>query len=107
MSVTRMLIGGEWRDAGSGRTEDITSPYDGSVVGTVPRASQDDVEAAITAAEVGAVTWRRTPAHERMRILLRLRQRAHQLDAVVAGRPGGTTRGPAALPAQASRPTWG
>ncbi len=31
-------------------------------MGTVPRAGLDDVEAAVTAAEAGAVTWRRTPA---------------------------------------------
>src|SRR3954451_2905998 len=66
-----MLIGGEWREAVSGRTEDITSPFDGAVVGTVPRAGMDDADAAVTAAEAGAVIWRRTPAHERMRILLR------------------------------------
>lgn len=66
-----MLIGGDWRAAMSGRTEDITSPYDGSVVGTVPRAGLDDVEVAVTAAVAGAAAWRRTPAHERMRILLR------------------------------------
>jgi len=71
MSVTPMLIGCEWRAAASGRTEDITSPYDGSVVGTVPRAGPDDVHAAIAAAEAGAARWRRTPAHERMAILLR------------------------------------
>jgi acyl-CoA reductase-like NAD-dependent aldehyde dehydrogenase len=47
MSVTPMLIGGNWRTAASGRTEDIRSPYDGSVVGTVPRAGLADVEAAI------------------------------------------------------------
>lgn len=72
MDLTPMLIGGEWRAAAStGRAEDVTSPYDGTVVGTVPVAGIDDVDAALTAAEAGAVTWRRTPAHERMQILLR------------------------------------
>jgi glyceraldehyde-3-phosphate dehydrogenase (NADP+) len=66
-----MLLGGRWRPSASGRTEDITSPYDGTVVGTVPRAALDDVEAAVAAAVAGAHTWRRTPAHERMGILLR------------------------------------
>jgi len=74
MSFAPMLIGGERRAAASGRTEDITSPYDGSVVGTVPRAGPADVEAAVVAAEAGAATWRRTPAHERMRILLHAAQ---------------------------------
>jgi acyl-CoA reductase-like NAD-dependent aldehyde dehydrogenase len=66
-----MLVGGRWREALSGRTEDITSPFDGTVVGTVPRAGVEDADAAVTAAEAGAAMWRRTPAHERMRILLR------------------------------------
>ena len=72
MARTEMLIGGRWRPAsGPGLREDVTSPYDGSVVGTVPVAGADDVEAALSAAEHGARTWRHTPAHERMRILLR------------------------------------
>ena len=71
MDLTPMLIGGSWRTAKTGRTEDVISPYDGSVVGTVPMAGPDDVEAALSAAEHGAVRWRRTPAHERMQILLR------------------------------------
>jgi acyl-CoA reductase-like NAD-dependent aldehyde dehydrogenase len=80
-----MLIGGRWRPAaGSGQTEEVTSPYDGSVVGTVPVAGTDDVEAALRAAERGAQTWRHTPAHERMRILLRAAELADQRAAETA-----------------------
>jgi glyceraldehyde-3-phosphate dehydrogenase (NADP+) len=46
MDLTPMLIGGSWRTAITGITEDVTSPYDGSVVGMVPVAGPDDVEAA-------------------------------------------------------------
>ena len=85
MDLTSMLIGGDWRPAvGTGLSEDVTSPYDGSVVGTVPIAGREDVEAALTAAEAGAVQWRRTPAHTRMKILL--------------GRRSSRTSGPATLP---------
>jgi len=84
MEHRNLLIGGDWRPAEAGRTEDVTSPYDGSVVGTVPVASRDDVEAALTAAEAGAATWRRTPAHERMRILLRAAELADQRAAEIA-----------------------
>ena len=74
-----MLIGGRWRPAaGVGRREDVTSPYDGSVVGSVPVAGAGDVEAALAAAEQGAGTWRRTPAHERMRVLLGAAQLAEE-----------------------------
>jgi glyceraldehyde-3-phosphate dehydrogenase (NADP+) len=73
-----MFIGGRRQAARSGRTEEVTSPFDGSVVGTVPVASPEDVDAALGAAELGAVTWRRTPAHERMRILLRAAELADE-----------------------------
>jgi len=81
-----LLIGGQWRPAaGSGRTDDVRSPYDGTVVGTVPVAGLDDVEAALASAQAGALTWRRTPAHERMRILLRAAQLADDRAAEIAG----------------------
>ena len=79
MDLTPMLIGGDWRPAaGTGRTENVTSPYDGSVVGTVPMAGGEDVDAALTAAETGAARWRGTPAHARMKILLRAAELADQ-----------------------------
>jgi glyceraldehyde-3-phosphate dehydrogenase (NADP+) len=81
-----MLIGGQWRPvSGSGQREDVTSPYDGSVVGTVAVAGTDDVEAALRAAEHGARTWRHTPAHERMRILMRAAELADERAAEIAG----------------------
>jgi acyl-CoA reductase-like NAD-dependent aldehyde dehydrogenase len=95
MTAMEMLIGGRWRPAaGPGRSEDVTSPYDGSVVGTVPVAGTDDVAAALTAAEQGAATWRRTPAHERMRVLLRAAEladaRAEETARLISGECGKT-----------------
>jgi acyl-CoA reductase-like NAD-dependent aldehyde dehydrogenase len=85
MDGNSMLIGGRWRSAiGIGKTEEVTSPYDGSVVGTVPVGSVRDVEAAFAAAEHGAAVWRRTPAHERMRILMRAADLAEQRAAEIA-----------------------
>ena len=51
-----MLIGGRWRPAsGPGAVEEVTSPFDGSVVGTVPVATVEDVDAAVArAVELGA-----------------------------------------------------
>ena len=66
-----MLIGGTWSPAASGTREDVKSPYDGTVVGSVPVAGPADVDAVLAAAERGAAIWRATPAHERARILLR------------------------------------
>ena len=38
-----MLIGGTWQPTASGRAEEVTSPFDGAVIGTVPVAGADDV----------------------------------------------------------------
>ena len=55
-----MLIGGRWQPAaGSRRVEEVTSPFDGTVVGTVPVGTVEDVEAALAAAQAGAGRWRR------------------------------------------------
>ncbi len=79
-----ILIGGTWSPAASGAREDIRSPYDGTVVGSVLVAGLADVEAALDAAEQGATTWRVTPAHERMRILLRAAALADERAAEIA-----------------------
>jgi acyl-CoA reductase-like NAD-dependent aldehyde dehydrogenase len=42
-----MPIGGTWQPAASGRTEEVTSPFGGAVIGTVPAAGPDDVRAAL------------------------------------------------------------
>ena len=90
----KMLIGGTWQAAASGRTEDVTSPFDGTITGTVPVAGPADVRAALDRAEAGAVTWRRTPAHERMRILLRAAEladeRAEQTAQIISAEAGKT-----------------
>jgi acyl-CoA reductase-like NAD-dependent aldehyde dehydrogenase len=90
----KMLIGGTWQAAASGRTEDVTSPFDGTVTGTVPVAGPDDVRAAVDRAEAGAGTWRRTPAHERMRILLRAAEladeRAERIAQIISAEAGKT-----------------
>src|SRR5919108_1382814 len=89
-----MLIGGRWQPAASGRTEDVTAPFDGSAAGTLPVAALSDVRAALDRTQAGAATWRRTPAHERMRILLRAAeladQRAEQTAQVISLEAGKT-----------------
>jgi acyl-CoA reductase-like NAD-dependent aldehyde dehydrogenase len=79
-----MLIGGTWVPAASGSREEITSPFDGATAGTVPVAGPPDVDAALTAAQAGAALWRRTPAHERMQILLRAAELADERAAEIA-----------------------
>ena len=84
LTNTQLLIGGQWTAARSGEVEEVRSPFDGSVVGEVATAGLADVELALAAAERGAVVWRRTPAHERMRILLRAAGLADERTALIA-----------------------
>src|ERR671919_2155526 len=79
-----LLIGGQWTGSRLGDVEEVRSPYDGSVVGVVPTAGLDDVELALQVAERGAAIWRRTPGHERMRILLRAAELADERTAQIA-----------------------
>ena len=45
--IVELLVGGAWSPAKSGRQEDVTSPFDGAVVGSVPVAGAADVDAAL------------------------------------------------------------
>ncbi|CAB4591837.1 unannotated protein [freshwater metagenome] len=92
MSPGSMLINGEWVDAVAGEREDVTSPFDGRVVGTVPLARAADATRAIDAAVSGFDRWRRTPAHERAAILMRAAaladERAENIANIMSGENG-------------------
>lgn len=92
MSPRSMLINGEWVDAVAGEREDVTSPFDGHVVGTVPLARAADATRAIDAAVSGFDRWRRTPAHERAAILMRAAaladERAENIANIMSGENG-------------------
>jgi acyl-CoA reductase-like NAD-dependent aldehyde dehydrogenase len=63
----KILVGGEWRE-----TKDVLEvkfPYDGSTVGAVYMASQQDMEDAIVAAQKGFEITRKLPAYRRTEIL--------------------------------------
>jgi acyl-CoA reductase-like NAD-dependent aldehyde dehydrogenase len=89
-----MLIGGAWQPASSGLAEDVTSPFDGAVIGNVPVAGVADVRAALDRAEHGAAVWRRTPAFERMSVLMRAAaladERAEQIAQIISAECGKT-----------------
>ncbi|MBA3388340.1 MAG: aldehyde dehydrogenase family protein, partial [Rubrobacter sp.] len=46
----KMLVGGEWVDARSGKTFESVNPYTGRAWATVPEADDDDVDQAVRAA---------------------------------------------------------
>jgi succinate-semialdehyde dehydrogenase/glutarate-semialdehyde dehydrogenase len=67
----RMYIDGRWTDGSSGRTVPVIDPATEDVLGEVPLASTDDLDAAIAAADDGFRRWRATPVAERTAILHR------------------------------------
>lgn len=70
----KMLIGGEWQPAQSGRYFDSINPYNQEVWAKVPRAGADDVNAAVKAAHAAFTTgpWSKMTATERGALLRNL-----------------------------------
>jgi succinate-semialdehyde dehydrogenase/glutarate-semialdehyde dehydrogenase len=50
---------------------EVEKPFTGEILGTVPRCTAQDVEAAIARARVAQAAWRRTSFEQRKRVLLR------------------------------------
>jgi len=74
LSDSRLLreqcyINGQWCDANSGKTVDVTNPANGEVIAKVPFMGAEETREAISAAEVAQVKWRRMLAKERADIL--------------------------------------
>lgn len=63
----KMFLRGEWVDAS--KKIDVTNPYDGSVVDTVPAGTAEDVDAALAGLVKGAEVIRAMPAYDRSLIL--------------------------------------
>src|SRR5688572_3198746 len=90
----RMHIAGHWVD----RAEkvEVRNPFDGSVIDTVPRATVDDVDAAVAGAVEGAAAMRRMPAYERYRVLRRaaelMEQRTDELGRLISQEEGKTLK---------------
>jgi len=64
-------INGQWCDADSGATLDVTNPADGVKLGTVPLMAATETGVAIDAAAVAFESWKKTTAKERSEILRR------------------------------------
>ena len=66
------LIGGEWVQADSGATLDVTNPANGQKLGTVPKSGKAETRRAIEAADKAFGTFRKTTANERSKMLRKL-----------------------------------
>ncbi len=62
-------IAGASRPASDGTRSEVHSPHDGSVVGSVPKASAADLDSAVEAAHIAFQTWSRLTAYEREKVI--------------------------------------
>jgi acyl-CoA reductase-like NAD-dependent aldehyde dehydrogenase len=67
--LMKMFLAGKWVDRND--KIEVLNPFDGSVVDTVPRATADDVDAALSSAVQGADEMRQLTAYRRYQILRR------------------------------------
>lgn len=67
-----LVIGGEHREASDGATFEVRNPATNEILAKVPRATRDDVSAAIDEAESSFEKWSETPAPERAEVLYRV-----------------------------------
>ena len=65
-----MFINGEWVEARSGATFEVTNPATGEIIGTVADGGAEDAEAAIAAADAAQSAWGATTAFERADLLM-------------------------------------
>lgn len=95
----QLLIGSRWLDAGPGdarEVREVRDPASGQVLGRLPLATDDDIEAAAQAAAQAAVPWKQMTALERGRILNRIaaqiREQATSLATILTLEQGKTLR---------------
>jgi succinate-semialdehyde dehydrogenase/glutarate-semialdehyde dehydrogenase len=65
----KFFIDGKWKTRDDG--EPVINPSDGSVITTLPHVTRADLDDALAAAQKGFEVWRKTPAIEREKIMLR------------------------------------
>jgi aminobutyraldehyde dehydrogenase len=68
----KVLVGGEWVDAGDGATMEIVNPATEETVARVPRCDEADVDRAVRAAGAAAEEWAETTPQERAELVLQL-----------------------------------
>jgi succinate-semialdehyde dehydrogenase / glutarate-semialdehyde dehydrogenase len=88
----RLFIGGEWRDASSGRTFEVEDPATGKALCSVADATPADGLAALEAAVAAQPSWAATAPRERGEILRRaydlLLERREELAALMTAEMG-------------------
>jgi succinate-semialdehyde dehydrogenase/glutarate-semialdehyde dehydrogenase len=64
-----LYFDGAWHAASDGKTKAVTDPATEEVVGTIPVATVQDLDAALASAQRGFATWSKVPAWDRARFM--------------------------------------
>lgn len=86
----KMFVAGHWVD--KSQHIDVRNPFDATLIDTVPRADEQDVDRALAGAVEGARIMRAMPGYERAKILRKaaelMGQRAEQLGRLISTEEG-------------------
>ncbi|WP_398469335.1 aldehyde dehydrogenase family protein [Tardiphaga sp.] len=96
LGPVRQLLNGNWVDAADGRTIAVESPATRKTIGHTPRASAEDVERAVAAAEKAFPSWKKVVPSQRGKALLKiadeLEARHEELARIIAHETGNALR---------------
>lgn len=88
------LIDGQWRESQARELIEVTDPATQQVLALAPRATADEIEAAIASAQAAFLSWREVPVPERARLMLRyqhlLKEHHDELAEILAQETGKT-----------------
>ncbi|MDO8712907.1 MAG: NAD-dependent succinate-semialdehyde dehydrogenase [Polynucleobacter sp.] len=97
---TQLLINGKWLDSSDGQSIAVINPGTGLEIGRVSCAAKSDLDAALSAAQIGFDIWRKIPAIERSRLMelasKNLRERLEDIAMLITleqGKPLAEARG--------------
>ncbi|MFN6998322.1 MAG: aldehyde dehydrogenase family protein, partial [Aquincola tertiaricarbonis] len=80
-------VAGRWITQATGGERLLHNPADGSVLGSLPLACEEELQAATDSARRGFAAWRRVSPHQRHAVLRRaaelMRQRAERIATVL------------------------
>ncbi len=90
----KLLINGEFVESKTQQWRDVVNPATQEVLARVPFATQDEMDAAVAAAQAAFKTWRKTPIGARARIFLKyqqlIRENMKELAALLTAEQGKT-----------------
>src|ERR671910_2945847 len=96
----KLFIGGEWTSGRSGQTFEVVNPSTAETLAVVPRATPEDVDDAVRAAETATGVWEGLAPENRGRLLYRVARSLEarleefaQLETLDTGKPLGHARG--------------